>query len=549
MSQPEQPQGIASPYAAPKRGLDPAVARVIGLALLVPALIALMLAYAAPTVTSVVDSFYRKQPFRDVQSEFVGLDNYERVFTQGFGSALGITLLITLPLLLTLLVGGPVVAWLAHRSGETGRRLTRVVLVPLLVLFSPVGVAVAWYADRRTDMLRDYPRLGLTWTTWLILFGAVLAVSVTVFLAVLRRRADEPRSVTAALVVGALLGLGGLAYGLQFFDLPYMLARGGRNTATLMNVALQGTFMRVDLGAGAALLTLVGIPLALLGVAAVLIVALSGLRVRWVPDAGRRAPSALATVAVIVLLVGCLAVVAYVLWPWFGQFGQFDEPAGPRGRLDTGPIAINTWVPPLLSAFVGVLLAALAGFGIGALRPLGRFSELLLLPFAPWLFVTPTMQAFDAFNSLGASGNLNTTASLIPPVWINIPALVLFAVLFRGLSEDWRAGRRSIHTALLPALPMAALAVLVTWLVNAQSLMWPMVFANKPELFTGPVALVQLWQSMRVDGLPVNLALPVAAIVGFALAAAALQWFYLDKLSIRAGKDEDLAPADRAATG
>ncbi len=541
MSQPEQPQGIAYPATPPRRGPAAPVARVIGLAMLVPALVAWLIVYVVPTATSVVDSFYRKQPFRDVEPRFIGLDNYEHVLTRDFGPALGITLLITLPLLLTLLVGGPVVAWLAHRSGAVGRRLTRLVLVPLLVLFSPVGVAAAWFAVRRTDLLRDYPRLGLTWIIWLILFGAVLAVSVTVFLAVLRRRADEPRSLTAAFVVGAVLGLAGLAYGLQSFDLPYMLARSGRDT-TLMNVALQGAFMRIDLGSGAALLTLVGILLALLGVAAVLIVALSGLRVRWVPDADGRAPSAPATVAVIALLVGCLAVVAYVLWPWFGEFGGSGGADGRLvARLDSAQITINTWVPPLLSAVVGVLVAALAGFGIGALRPLGRFSELLLLPFAPWLFVTPTIQAFGAFNSLAESNNLNTTASLIPPVWLNIPALVLFAILFRGLSEDWRAGRHSLHRVLLRALPMAALAVLATWLINAQSLMWPMVFGGKPTLFTGPVTVVNIWQSMLPGSAPVNLALPIAAIVGFALAAAALQWFYLDKLSIRAGKEEDAA--------
>ncbi|GAA1838983.1 hypothetical protein GCM10009682_64020 [Luedemannella flava] len=533
---PTAPTGYPA-YAVPPA---PAVARpsggvfvVVGLALLGPALLALLLAYVVPTIGSIVESFQRKSPFGNRPAENVGLDNYQALFEGNFGSALGFTLLVAVPLVLTVVVAGPVVAWLAHRSGDVGRRVTRVALVPLLVLFSPVAVAAAWFAADRTDVLRDSPQLGVTWITWAILFGALLAVSVTVFLPVLRRRADEPRAWTAAIAVGALLGIAGLAYGLQVFDLPYVLTRGGRGTATLLANAFADTFMQFDLGGGAAMLTLVGIPLALLGVAAVLLVAFSGLRARWAPDAGRPT-SPLASAAVIVVLLGCLAVVAYALWPWFGAFGG-DTPS----RFDAGRVAVNTWLPPLISTVVGVALAALAGFGIGALRPLGRFSELLLLPFAPWLFVTPAVQAFGAFEAQRDGGTLNTLASLIPPVWINIPALVLFTVLFRGLSLDWRAGRASLGAVIVPALPMAAVAVLATWLINAQSLMWPFVFANNVDRFTGPIAVYQVWLSIRGESLPVGLALPIAAIVAFALAVGALQWFYLDKLAIRAGRGDD----------
>ena len=49
----------------------------------------------------------------------------------------------------------------------------------------------------------------------------------------------------------------------------------------------------------------------------------------------------------------------------------------------------NTLVPPAMSIFLLQLpIAYLGALGIGALRPLGRWSEWLLLPFAPWLFIT-----------------------------------------------------------------------------------------------------------------------------------------------------------------
>ena len=44
-------------------------------------------------------------------------------------------------------------------------------------------------------------------------------------------------------------------------------------------------------------------------------------------------------------------------------------------------------------------IAYLGALGIGALRPLGRYSEWLLLPFSPWLFITalPLSVAFVVF--------------------------------------------------------------------------------------------------------------------------------------------------------
>jgi hypothetical protein len=489
-------------------------------------------------VRTIADSFQRKRPFGDAPAESVGFDNYDAVLQGTFGSQLGLVLLMLLLPLFTLLVLGPLVAWLAHRSGTAGRRVTRMVLVPLLVIFTPVGVAVAWLVAQVGEQPSDSPRLTVAWQTGLILFGALLAVSVTVFLAVLRRRADERRAWSAGIIVGALLGLAAIAYGLQTFDVPSVLTRGGRDTATPLYDAFRMYFAQLKLGEAAAALTLICVPIGVVGIVAVLLVAVSGLRVRWTPGAGRPT-SAGPLVATVLALVGCLALAGYALWPWLQSY---DGPT-PRG-LSAGTVALNTWLPPLISAVVGVAVAALAGFGIGALRPLGRASELLLLPFAPWLFITPAVQAFLAFEPMRDADALNTMLATIPPVWVNIPALVLFTVLFRGLGRPWRTGTASLGgSVLLPALPMVLVAVVATWLINAQSLAWPLVFYVEPDNFPGPVAVYAAVQNMRIGDPPVSLALPIAAIIAFALLVAALQWWYMDRLSIRAGaEDPAVAP-------
>jgi hypothetical protein len=45
-------------------------------------------------------------------------------------------------------------------------------------------------------------------------------------------------------------------------------------------------------------------------------------------------------------------------------------------------------------------------------------------------------------------------------------------------------------------------------------------------------------------GVPVRVALPLTAVVLFALAAGALQWWYLDRLAVRAGGTADDASPD-----
>jgi hypothetical protein len=194
----------------------------------------------------------------------------------------------------------------------------------------------------------------------------------------------------------------------------------------------------------------------------------------------------------------------------------------------------------MVSTVVGVALAALAGVGIGALRPLGRRSELLLLPFAPWLFVgTAPLVRANMGNAI--DDHTLTWLDLVPPSWLPVPALFVFALLGHGLRRRWlhrRAAGSSPVAATMAAvtagLPMLGLIVAITWVVKAQDSVWSLMKGSVGPLLTGP-ALAHIWaSSFYLMPLPLGLVFPAAAIVVLAVGLGALQLAYLDRLAIRA---------------
>lgn len=193
----------------------------------------------------------------------------------------------------------------------------------------------------------------------------------------------------------------------------------------------------------------------------------------------------------------------------------------------------NTWLPPLISTVVGVGVALLAGFGIGAVRPLGRWSELLLLPFAPWLFVGLGPLSLAGFDRLRAAGQLNTFTALIPPTWLAIPALVIFTVLFRGLARNMLIMDRG--AVLRAAAPMAVLVGGATVLVRAQDLSWSYLVATDAEHLTGPLLAVRQLAELPASQVSVGLVLPVVLVAVFAVGLGVLQLFFLDRVTLRVG--------------
>jgi hypothetical protein len=296
------------------------------------------------------------------------------------------------------------------------------------------------------------------------------------------------------------------------------------------------SFMWLEFGYAAAMATLVLVPVMLLGIGAAVLAILSGLRIEAAPAPAGGRPG-VAVVAVVAVLV-VFGVALFGLWPWLAGLGHWDTAVDIGGPVLAGPspatLFARTWLPPLVSTVLGVGLAALAGFGIGGLRPLGRWSELLLLPFAPWLFVGVGPLFLSHWHAAESRPieRVDTLLGLIPPVWLAVPALFVFTLLFRGLSRQLGYGRM-----LLRSLPMLGLVGAATWLVQSQGLLWPLIVAVGEDTYPAQVFLAQQASFGQLGAsVPLGLPYPIPVILMFAAGAVLVQLFYLDRLAIRVGR-------------
>ncbi|MEU8360544.1 hypothetical protein AB0C27_31495 [Nonomuraea sp. NPDC048882] len=241
--------------------------------------------------------------------------------------------------------------------------------------------------------------------------------------------------------------------------------------------------------------------------------------------AGRRAsgPGWVAAGAVALLIFAA----AWVLlsWPWID--GVLATPSAPASTWATH---VNTWVPALAGAVVSVGVAYLAALGIGGLRPLGRGSEWLLLAFAPWLFVGPGPLGVANWQNARNLGLIDSFPALIPPLLVSVPALLVLTLLCKGLSE--RSGGDFFGGVLLPSLPMAGILAGGVTLVNAHDLSWPLLVAQRADLFTTPVSQVNRLGSFAGGTPDLGAATPLLVVAVALAALVAAQLLYLDRLAI-----------------
>jgi hypothetical protein len=520
---------------------DHRVRRLVGLLLVAPAAVALLVGYGWPTIWTVAASFHEVTfPGRHFDG-FLGLDNFQVLLRQRDDTDLsldeGMTALLEaagiafLPLV-ALLGVAPLLAWAADRAGRPARLGIRVVLAVPMACLVPVGLAAGWLLDRPLPVTS-----GASGVVGLSTFGMACGLGVTLYLAARRDR----RAATVVVVAG-LAAVAVLAVSLQAFTHPAIhdqpcvhntlmldLYQGGcygyEDRGWVGGSTPDGEAVAPDLGVSAARAVAVLVPLMMLGIAAAVMVIVTGLRVELHPTSpsptsgGRRRLTA--GVLAAVMLAGVLAVSVYGMWPWLSRLGDF----GPLGAPAAGPAPAPAWLPPLVSTVVGVGLAAVAGFGIGGLRPLGRWSELLLLPFAPWLFVSIGPLFVARYEPNQRAGTL---FGMVPPVLLVVPALFLFTLLFRGLARRPVGYRRTI----MPALPMLALAGGATWLLQSQSLLWGLLvtgFGPRGHDDEGMLA------TFVGEGAALDLVPPAGVVLAFAVALGVLQPYYLDRLAIRTG--------------
>ena len=502
---------------------------VTGLMLVVPAAVTLVISYGAPTFWTIRTGWGHPLAAR------------------GYGFALSLAIL---PLLAVLVIA-PLLAHAAYRAGRPARWLLRLGLALPMVCFAPTAFAAAWLLGRGPlDAGTGEPGWMIRLATWSTMFGLVCGVGVTLYLAALRAREPGRPLRPAVLTVGGLAAVAVVAASLQVYAYPMLLAQGQPLTPLLAQY--RSAFVGLRVGPAAAQATLLIGVLAFLGLLATAVVILTDLRVEvdsvshWLEHEPGGWRSGGAAVAVAVGTAGVLVITGYGLWPWLARLNVANPPPG----VSSSSVLFNTWLPPLVSTVVGVGVALLAGFGIGALRPLGRWSELLLLPFAPWLFVGLGPLSLAGADRVREAGQMNTFAGLVPPTWLAIPALVIFTVLFRGLAATsvvmdraavldrapglWASGGRRVGQGMMrAAAPMVLLVGGATVLVQAQELSWSYVVAADAEHMTGPLLAVRQIAELPASHVSVGLVLPVVLVAIFAVGLGVLQLFFLDRVTLR----------------
>jgi len=219
----------------------------------------------------------------------------------------------------------------------------------------------------------------------------------------------------------------------------------------------------------------------------------------------------------------------------------------------------NTILPPLVVILLfQVPLAYLGALGIAVVRPFKKWSEVLLLLFSPWLFVTILPLSMVFFDVRREAGLLNTWGALAPPITLSVPALFILTLFFKGQERKWRAVQAAGQSSagafftklILPSLPLVALLVCASLLFSMQGLLWPLLVSAQPEFAPVSVALLRLSQLYGnqppvVAASAVLLGLPL--FLFFFLAFGLIQAFYLDRLALVAGEPDIAESPDKRA--
>ncbi len=553
----------------------PVLRIVLGLALLLPAILFWIGGLLVPTISTVVVSLQKGGAFGG--AVFVGMENYARLFQDPrFTSALGFTLLLVVVRVLVVAVAPLLLSLAVNEFGRAVRVPVRLLFTVPLAMFAPTATAIVW------GMVL-HPHLGLTARGWLAdpetarmafllvdsltTFGLACGVGLIFYLAALR----GGKKVWAPLLVSWATGLlATIALTLQSFAMSYALMRGGPmdRTMTLMLYQFDAAFLQLRSGVGAAVATLVLVVVTSLGLIAGLIVILAGLRLELTPrerksglltrEGKRKGIAVVSLVLVLLLSLGCCLPSA-LPWPWdvlnslktqadiansslLPSSPSLDAYALLADRIPVGRVWVNTLSSLLSMLLLQIPIVYLGALGIGAIRPLKRWSELLLLPFSPWLFVTVGPLSIVAFGKLRNADALGTVAALVPPIVLSVPALFVLTWFFKGREPQWRAAQaegqsplRTFFTELVrPSLPLVLLLACVSLLVGLQDLLWPLVVARGPETLTVNLALMQLRSSVDLSwpmlaAAVVRLGLP--AFLFFFLAFGLIQALYLDRLA------------------
>lgn len=495
--------------------------RIVGLLLILPALILWIVQLVVPTFRTALLSLQDAAPIGDKPATFVGLENYVVILDETVLTAFFNVLLFTAPTIVITLALGLLIGAFAARGSVLVRRITRGILGLGLVLYAPIGVALA----REFTFDGSLPQI-------------VLSVPIAIIVALLASTGSaaglasiaawRSGAATWLAVAGVILTVG-LGLGAQLLALPLVLTGGGpqRATETPMLLATTLGLQQLRFGPAAAMSVVVWVIVAFWGLLAVAIIVLSRLRLEIETTRPPERGSGIGWLGPGV--AGLFMVIMIVLlMPWLAASAQPASPDLPA------MILANTWLPSLVGTVVQLIIALAAGFGLGALRPLGRFSEAGLLIFAPWLLAGEGILMLQHFEWLRSLDLLNTWAGLLPTSMINIPAVIAFTLLFAAVGRVRERGAPPAAVA-APMLGVGLTTFVLLWLIQAQSLITSYVNAGNPDSMNGPMALLMARRQYQTETLPQSLNTPLPWLIVLALGSIAIQVFLMDRLKLATG--------------
>ncbi len=526
---------------------------LLGLLLLLPAAVCCGTSLAGPTVQTVIYSLNNVSPIGPGQ--FVGAQNYARLpALPGLGGVVGFTLAIAIVRLLAVAVVPPVLGLAAAALSGWLRGGLRLLFILPLALFAPTALAAGWALSERgpgsplsTPAAARFLVLSID---GLAALGVACGLGLMACVAARHAGAERDPQAAAtrgpAVVVWVVMAAAALASGLQAFSLPFVLTGGGpaQATTTLAIVQYRLAWVQFRFGPAAAMATITIAILAVLGLVVWGMVVLGRVGLEVAPR--DTLPARSVGAAIVIALVA--AVLALALW-YSSQapmvqalFVGLGAPQGAAAPFAQPEVLPNTFLPPLAVLLIQLPVAYLAALGIGALRPLGRASEWLLLPFSPWLFVTIGPLSLAAFMSLRDMKQLNTTAALLPPILVSVPMLFVLTLFFKGAARHWqaaRAGGASTLSAFFrlvigPSIPLALLLGGLGMLVSSQELLWSAIASTQHLTVSVAIAKVLGQLSASPAGVAAGIRLAVRPAFGLTLVVVAvLDLFYVDRLALR----------------
>ncbi len=526
---------------------------LLGLLLLLPAAVCCGTSLAAPTVQTFLNSLNNVN--LTGPSQFVGAQNYARLPQMaGLGAAVGFTLAIALVRLLAVAVLPPILGLAAAALSRWLRGALRLLFTLPLALFAPTALAAGWgLSQRGPATVLSTPaaaRVLVLFIDGLAALGVACGLALMAYVAARHTGSDgdphAPAERGPAVVVWVVMAAAALASALQAFSLPFVLTGGGpgQATTTLAIVEYRLAWAQLRFGPALALASITLAILAVLGLVVWAVVVLGRVGLEVAPrDA---LPARSAGVAIVIALVAALLAVGL----WFSSqapmvqalFIGLGAPQGAASPFAQPGVLANTFLPPLAVVLIQLPVAYLAALGIGALRPLGRASEWLLLPFSPWLFVTIGPLSVAAFMGLRQTGQLNTIVALLTPIWVSVPMLFVLTLFFKGAARRWQAVRAEGVSAMRaffgqvigPSIPLALLLGGLGLLVSSQELLWSAIATTRQ--ITVNVGILKVIG--QLGGSPASLAAGIRLAVlptfglGFVVLAL-LQLFYVDRLALR----------------